>query len=483
MQIKFDQGHVLVVGDIMLDRYWSGDAARISPEAPVPVLSVQVSNDKPGGAGNVALNIAALSSNLHLLGVLGCDENGKALKKLFDNYRISAEFQYSQQHPTTTKLRVLSVNQQLLRLDFEENFSQEPKDVLFSLYAQQLGQADVVVFSDYAKGALSEVPRFIQAAKKQGKLVIVDPKGSDYACYTDADIIIPSLKEFTNVVGACNSEAMLAQKAQKALKSLRLDALLITRGADGMTLFRVGQPPFHVDGGNEEVFDVTGASDTVTAILSLALANGCELAQAVRLANTAAGIIINKVGTATVSLEELAGSCNQVKAADKQLHSWDQARERVAAVQRSGQKVVMTNGVFDILHVGHVGYLREAKKYGDKLIVALNTDESTRRLNKGPERPIYPLAQRMKVLAGLDSVDWVVPFAQDTPKELVAVLRPDVLVKGEDYQPHEIAGSDIVFSYGGQVLSIQYPKRETSTSRIVDHLRAKETGDAAGKRQ
>ncbi len=466
---NFANARVLVVGDVMLDRYWSGPTSRISPEAPVPVVKVSDIEDRAGGAGNVALNIASLGTNACLLGLVGQDNNARALESTLEHAHINTHFSALDSHPTITKLRVLSRHQQLIRLDFEEDFHQVNTSDMLAKFESQLENCDVVVLSDYGKGALSSIAPFIKAGREAGKAVLIDPKGHDFKRYAGATLITPNLGEFEAVMGACKDEADLVEKGFALMEDIQLEALLVTRSEKGMTLFQKDQQPIHLAATAREVYDVTGAGDTVISVLAAAVAAGDSLSNATALANVAAALVVAKLGTATVSLAELR---REVRA-DEQAHSGildeDTLAQMIKDAQANGENIVMTNGCFDILHPGHVSYLKGAKQLGDRLIVAVNSDDSVTRL-KGPERPINPVSHRMDVLAGLQSVDWVVPFSEDTPQRLIAKLLPNTLVKGGDYKIEDIAGGEEVIKHGGQVKVLNF-EDGCSTSNIINSIK------------
>jgi len=470
----FEQARVLVIGDVMLDRYWHGSTGRISPEAPVPVVYVSDIEERPGVAGNVALNIAALQAQSDVLGVTGDDEAADSLERRLTSANVTCHFQRLSDAPTITKLRVISRHQQLIRLDFEDGFEQFDDAALLARYERELAHCGAVVISDYGKGALRSIPELIARARAAKKPVLIDPKLTDFTAYTGASLITPNLKEFEAVVGPCPDEATLLEKGQELIELHDLGALLVTRGEQGMTLLRAAESALHLPAEAREVFDVTGAGDTVIATIAAALAAGEPLAQATALANVAAGIVVAKLGTATVSVHELRRALNQQHGeAGYGVVSEAQLRVAVDDARAHGERILMTNGCFDILHAGHVSYLAEAKQLGDRLIVAVNDDESVRRL-KGEGRPVNPLDRRMTVLAALESVDWVVPFSEETPERLMCDILPDVLVKGGDYQPHEIAGHDCVKANGGEVVVLGF-EEGCSTTDMIERIRKTES--------
>lgn len=453
----------------MLDRYWSGGTGRISPEAPVPVVNVSGSEDRPGGAANVAVNVATLGAKVTLLGMCGHDENARILKEKLSSFDINCEFFEVPERDTITKLRVMSRNQQLLRLDFEKSFADVDKSALLTTFNQALDDVDIVILSDYAKGCLSDPQSLIRAAKQKGKKVIVDPKGSDFEKYANATLITPNVAELYAVVGEQDNEQSLVASAQSLKASLSLDGLLLTRSEDGMTLFETGEDEFHLPAKAKEVYDVTGAGDTVVSTLAVALASRLPMQAACVLANLAASVVVGKLGTSTVTNTELALAVGEQSVhLDGGVMSEEQLAIAMRASKSRGERIVMTNGCFDILHSGHVSYLEEAAQLGDRLIVAVNTDRSVTEL-KGPGRPVNNVNRRMAVLAGLSAVDWVVPFEEDTPQRLIARLLPDILVKGGDYKIEDIAGGKEVIENGGEVKVLTF-EDGVSTTGIIERI-------------
>lgn len=469
----FDAARVLVVGDIMLDRYWHGPTSRISPEAPVPVVRVDECDDRPGGAANVALNISSLGAQSTLMGVVGADENAHLLKRALLASSVEPRFHASSDVPTITKLRVMSRNQQLIRLDFEAPLHSVDSTPLAALVEEGLKQHDLMILSDYGKGTLADVQRFISLGREAGKRVLVDPKGTDFTRYRGASILTPNLSEFEAVVGSCATDQDIFDKGETLRQALELEALLVTLSERGMVLIREGHAPFHLPTQAREVYDVTGAGDTVIGMLGLALASGQSMENSLRLANFSAGLVVAKPGTATLTMIELYGALHEYGLLPDNTSVNEQVlTDMVRMAQSRGERVVMTNGVFDILHSGHVSYLEEARRLGDRLIVAVNDDASVRRL-KGPERPMNSLDQRMRVLAALVAVDWVIPFSEDTPARLIEAILPDVLVKGGDYQVEDIAGHEAVLAHGGNVRVLGF-EEGVSTTSLIHKIRSRE---------
>ena len=470
---------VLVVGDVMLDRYWQGPTGRISPEAPVPVLRVDEEDLRPGGAANVAMNLGALGVQVKLMGLIGHDEHGDRLEAQLKAGGVQSWLQRVDTHPTICKLRVMSQRQQLMRLDFEQPFTATEAGGLVAQFEAALAETDVVIVSDYAKGTLSAVTDLIARARKANVPVLVDPKGTDWQRYRGATLLTPNLPEFRAVlalqpngpdeaVQALTNEAAGIEEAARALLPVYdLEGLLVTRGEHGMSLVPGADEALHLPANAREVYDVTGAGDTVIALLGAVLATGAGMADATALANLAASLVVGKVGTASVSVAELEAAAGR-SAHHDQIVDRKALAALLAPARARGERIVMTNGCFDLLHAGHVQYLESAGALGDRLVVAVNDDASVARL-KGAARPVMPLAQRMTVLAGLASVDWVVPFSEDTPGDLIADILPDVLVKGGDYLPEQIAGHDAVTAAGGEVKVLEFVDGE-STSALITRI-------------
>jgi len=465
----FRHANVLVVGDVMLDRYWYGPTSRISPEAPVPVVKVDTVEERPGGAANVAMNIASLGANARLVGLTGIDDAARALSAKLGEVNVKCDFVSVPTHPTITKLRVLSRNQQLIRLDFEEGFSSIDPLPIFERIQHALPKLGALILSDYAKGALNSVQQMIQLARAANVPVLIDPKGTDFERYRGATLLTPNLSEFEAVVGRCKTDEELVERGLQLMREFELTALLVTRSEQGMTLLQHDLPPLHMPTQAQEVYDVTGAGDTVIGVLATSIAAGTSLEEACFLANAGAGVVVGKLGTSTVSPIELENAIRGRSETGFGVMSQEELKAAVANARQRGEKVVMTNGVFDILHAGHVSYLANARKLGDRLIVAVNSDASTKRL-KGEERPVNALAQRMIVLAALEAVDWVISFEEDTPQRIISEVLPDLLVKGGDYKPEDIAGGKEVIAAGGEVRVLNF-EDGCSTTNIIKTIR------------
>ncbi|EDP45995.1 bifunctional D-glycero-beta-D-manno-heptose-7-phosphate kinase/D-glycero-beta-D-manno-heptose 1-phosphate adenylyltransferase HldE [Rickettsiella grylli] len=470
---SFELIRVLVIGDVMLDRYWSGDTSRISPEAPVPIVHVKNCDERPGGAGNVALNIAALGAKVDLLSFCGDDEEGILLEKKLSQAGVNCYLCKLPKSRTVTKLRILSLHQQLIRLDFEEALYPVDDDYLKQLFEQRITHCDVVIISDYAKGCLTEIQHFIQCAQKANKPVFVDPKRKDFMAYYGATVLTPNLREFESVAGKCENEHALLTKGKQLLKKYNFKGLLVTRGEAGMILIQENQPELSLQAFAKQVYDVTGAGDTAIACLALTFAVQRDLVCSAQLANIAASIVVGKLGAATVSRAELRRAMQTQQSAFRRGIVTEEALKiNVADAKANNEKIVMTGGCFDILHAGHVAYLEQAKGLGDRLIVAVNDDNSITSL-KGSGRPINKLAHRMAVLAGLSAVDWVVALSDITPERLIQRILPDIWVKGNDYQVNDLPEAKTVHAYGGQIKLIDFVKG-CSTSAMISRIQEQE---------
>ena len=469
---------ILIVGDVMLDRFVYGTAERLSPEAPVPVLKFDRESMMPGGAANVARNVSEFGASAELIGLVGHDAARDELRSLIDGLpgcRLSAV--ESDRRRTTVKSRFVADRQQILRVDTEEArpADSEEERALIAAITEAVDRTDLIILSDYAKGVLTPdvVHAAIAAGRDRGLPVVVDPKTVDFRRYDGATVVTPNLNELERAVRhSCPDDETVIAGATELMEQTSLGAILVTRGGQGMTLVEGGKPALHLRTTARQVFDVSGAGDTVISILSVLLAEGLTLSDAAFAANLAAGLVVEKLGTAGVTREELAVEIRHRHEGDwdRKIAPLDRAvrmRRRWAA---AGERVVFTNGCFDLLHPGHISLLRQAKAAGDRLIVGLNSDASVTRL-KGPTRPVQDQDARAMVLSALDCVDLVVVFGEDTPLDLIEGLRPDVLVKGADYRPDQVVGHDLVTSYGGKVvLAVLEPNR--STTATIARMRA-----------
>ena len=459
---EFQKAKLLVIGDIMLDRYWHGSASRVSPEAPVPVVCVDSREGRPGGAGNVALNISALGSAARLIGVVGKDETGEELQSQLQAASVYCDFLWSQNKPTITKLRVISQHQHLIRLDFEQLFEKQDVEGLFDKAERLVKDVNAIVFSDYNKGALGEISKMIELGRYHKKPIIIDPKGTDFQKYKGATIITPNLSEFESVVGQCNNEQELVDKGLGLVQELSLDALLITRGEHGMTLIRLDAPELHLPARAQEVFDVSGAGDTVIAYIASGVANGKSLFNATEIANDAAGISVGKFGTTVVNEKDLLNS--------NQKHKLCKLKELNYDLKKYKNKTIgFTNGCFDLIHQGHIFYLKEARKMCDFLILGLNSDNSIKKI-KGKDRPILNQMERTEILANFDFIDKILIFNEETPINLIKKIRPNIIFKGDDYSIDEVVGSKVIKNWGGKIKLIKCVKGK-STSNIIRKIK------------
>jgi len=469
---------IVVIGDVMLDRYLVGHVNRISPEAPVPVVLLKNSEERAGGAANVAANLTGLGFKTQMIGCVGFDETGEALTKLMSQAAIDTQLMMRSKHrPTVAKTRVMSGNQQIVRIDDESAApfnADETSDLMHQVNAALKQKPAMVILSDYAKGTLNDAncKAIVAACKAQNIPVIADPKGQDYSKYQGVTALTPYKKEAAEACGVnINDNDALLVAAQKLNGFLQTHFLAVTRGEEGISLIEANNIQ-NIAATAKQVFDVSGAGDTVIATLAAGLVHGLNPHDALQLANIAAGIVVGKVGTVPVTQAELIkvlisedGQSQTDKICDKA-----QLLSLVNNWKSTNQKIVFTNGCFDLLHAGHVTYLEAAKKTGDKLILGLNTDRSVSAL-KGPTRPVVHEADRARALAALASVDAVILFDEDTPLALINAIRPNVLVKGDDYSEAQVVGGKEVKAYGGSVKLIPLVKGR-STSNIIKKLGA-----------
>lgn len=470
---NFHAARILVVGDVILDRYVAGSVHRLSPEAPIPVLRPASDRCTLGGAANVAMNIATLGGRAVLVGVIGGDAAAAEVERLVAGAAgVSSALVRVANRPTTAKTRFMTGSHQLLRLDEETNAPLEPADAAAVLRAVErcLPGVDVVVLSDYAKGVLCDavLDAILSLPGRAGKMVVADPKRPDFAAYRGADILTPNEHEVrtaTRIEAGHDAEADRAGRV--ALDATGGEAVLVTRSSKGLTLVRKGADALHFPTRAREVADVSGAGDTLVAALSVALGAGAALPEAAMLANATAGISVSKQGTATVSRQELLDvlHLDDLVATDRKVAGLDEARVTVAAWHRGGLKVGFANGCFDLIHPGHVRLLSEARGACDRLVVALNTDASVRRL-KGPARPLQNEMARATVMASMSAVDLVTLFDEDTPLAMIEALRPDVLVKGSDYTEDQVVGGDLVKTWGGKVVLVTLRAGHSTTGTI-----------------
>lgn len=475
---SFEGATVVVIGDVMLDAYLQGHVSRISPEAPVPVLKHAADRYTAGGAANVALNAAALGAAARLIGVVGEDEAAERLSAIVETAGVSCRLLGQAGGETTTKTRVLAGSHQVVRIDREASnpLTSEQEAGLIRLFEQALDQSDAVIVSDYAKGCLTDavLAAVFDRSQAAGVPVFVDPKRSDFSAYRGAAYIKPNRSELSTATGRrCDDDAAVGAAAREIVAQTGAN-LLVTRSEQGMAFYGVDGETVLLETAAAEVFDVSGAGDTVMAAFALGVASGLPVARAMRLANSAASIVVSKAGTAVVSAAELRTALDQQDQREDHreglILSWAEAQAARAGWRDHGLSVGFTNGCFDLLHPGHIALLREAASHCDRLVVGLNSDASVRRL-KGESRPIQTEAARAEVMAAIRHVDAVVLFEEDTPYELIAALEPDVLVKGADYQEHQIVGADLVKARGGSVVRVEL-KQGHSTTTLVDRSRA-----------
>jgi D-beta-D-heptose 7-phosphate kinase/D-beta-D-heptose 1-phosphate adenosyltransferase len=480
-QFSTSQKSALVIGDVMLDRYLMGGVSRISPEAPVPVMLLNKTEDRAGGAANVAANLSGLGLTTMIVGCIGEDETGKTLANLIENAGINTQYLFtSDERPTVAKTRVMSSNQQIVRIDDESNaaFSEsENSGLLTQVDAALNAHPSIVILSDYAKGVLSnDVCEFIIAQCNALNIpVIADPKGTDYSKYQGATALTPNKKETAEACDvAIHETTALLKAASKLKKQLALTFLAVTRGEEGISLFegdnKKESTETHIPATAKQVFDVSGAGDTVISTLAAGLVHDLNPQDALQLANIAAGIVVGKVGTMPVNQAELLKvlSTQDGQSQINKICDLAELEQLVNDWKAAGDKIVFTNGCFDLLHAGHVTYLEAAKQTGDRLVLGLNTDRSVSAL-KGPTRPVIHENDRARVLAALAAVDAVILFDEDTPLNLIHAIKPEVIVKGDDYTEAQVVGGIEVKSWGGSVALIPLVQGR-STSNIIKKL-------------
>jgi len=467
---SFQRARVLVLGDVMLDRFVYGSVERTSPEAPVPVMALERTADMPGGAANVARNAVALGAQVVLIGVVGADEPARELREHLGRAAgLQIHLILDSARPTTTKTRYVADRQQILRTDVElaAPLAAPVAETLLAQFDAALADTDVVILSDYGKGALSDAvtARAIAAATAAGKRVLVDPKSRSFAKYRGATVLTPNKHELQSASGhECSTDAQVVAAARDILARGICSIVVATRGKEGMSIVPSDGEALHIRTVATEVYDVTGAGDTAMAAMAVALASGAAIVQAARLANIAAGIVVGKYGTATASPDEILARLGGTAESDAAESSYtlERAQLLVTRWHRLGLRVAFTNGCFDMLHPGHVSLLNEAKRAADRLVVGLNSDRSVRRL-KGASRPVQSAGARAMVLSSLKAVDAVVIFEDDTPLGLITALEPDVLVKGADYTVQTVVGADVVLRRGGKVVLAELlPAHSTS---------------------
>ncbi len=465
----------LVVGDLMLDEYLWGKTERISPEAPVQVVDITSEDLRLGGAGNVINNLVTLGCRVYVASVLGNGQDGDLVRSMLEKIKVDTSgLLFDPQRKTSRKTRILASHQQMMRFDREtrEPITVEQEQALAAYVREQASQFDVILISDYLKGVLTEglLQQIIRVGKERGLPVVIDPKGSDYRKYRGATLLTPNRKE-TEVASrvVITDQDSLRQAGHALLKNLELETLVVTRSEEGISIFFQGGKEIHLPTEAQEVYDVTGAGDTVLSLLGVGLACGLLIEDAARMANLAAGIAVSKVGTSTVGIDEIREVfSHQFLEGDAKIKRRERLQQILETERQRGKTIVFTNGCFDLLHVGHVKYLQQARRQGDLLVLGLNSDASIRRL-KGPNRPLIGEQERAHILAALTCIDYVVTFDEDTPLELIEMLRPDILVKGGDYTPETVVGRELVESYGGRVALIDLVDGR-STTNIIERI-------------
>ncbi len=465
--LKNAKPNILVIGDLMIDHYLWGSCERISPEAPVQVVDISKETTVLGGAGNVVNNLNALGATVSVSSVIGDDSNGEELISMLKSIDVDTKnIVIQDKRKTSKKSRVIAVSQQILRYDKESKnpiSSSSVKKIVDSL-SETISNYDIVILSDYGKGVLTDelCQNIITLAKKEKVKVLVDPKGSDFLKYRGAYLLTPNKKEAILATGIeINDENSLKLALLKLKTECDLGLSLITLSEDGIATYESEVKVFPTVA--KEVFDVTGAGDTVIASIAFALSAGKNIEDTAAFANLAAGVVVGKIGSATVTIDEIEEyeASLHKSTSDAHIKSFDDINSIVTRCRTNGKKVVFTNGCFDILHVGHVKYLQIAKSFGDILIVGLNSDESVSRL-KGPTRPVNIAEDRAYLLAALEAVDFVVPFGEDTPYDLIKMIKPDVLVKGGDYEGKEVVGTE----FAGELKLVDFVDGKSTTKTI-----------------
>ncbi len=466
---------VLVVGDLMLDEYIWGSVNRISPEAPVQVVEVQSENLMPGGAANVANNLVALGCDVYMAGAIGKDQKGDRLIQLLQEENIDCKGIKRLDHrPTINKIRVIAHSQQIIRIDREDKrpLTDKAEKEVIDYLVSTIPLVDGVICSDYLKGLLTDniLKTIITNSKRSNKLVFIDPKGKDFAKYKGANILTPNEHEVGMASGNDSAgDYDLTDTAEKLIEKVQVDSLLVTRGKDGMCLFEKGKEPVYIPTEAKEVYDVTGAGDTVIAAFAMATLSGLNFLNASKIANVAAGAVVGKVGTAVIHKADLKMLLeeNVLRSAENILQL-NELKQIVSQAKSYKKTVVFTNGCFDIIHGGHIEYLQKARNLGDILIVGLNSDSSVRKL-KGEGRPLKAEQERSNILAALKYVDYITIFSEETPENLIQELRPDIIVKGSDYTIDQVVGRNIVEGYGGKVELVPIVEG-LSTSALVNDI-------------
>ncbi len=478
---NFKNCHILVVGDLMLDEYLWGEVDRISPEAPVQIVTVKNEEYTLGGSGNVVNNLVNLGAKVSAAGVIGPGKEGEFLLEKFEALGVNTDSVIeAPERFTTRKTRIIAANQHVLRIDREtrKDISEKISRKMIHNIMDRFHFVDVILISDYGKGVVtpSLLSNITSAAKKKRKITIADPKGIDFTKYAGVAVLTPNKKEAGAAAGIeIETESDLEAAGNKILRTVPVDSLLITCGKDGMVLFKRDKKPHKIGAEARQVFDVSGAGDTVLAVLGLALASGATLKKGAALANTAAGIVVGKVGTATVSTQELNAALNpdQDSTALKQIN-FSELKDFSKELERQGKQIVLTNGCFDLLHTGHIQLFSASKRFGDVLVVAIDDDASVRKL-KGSGRPVLGARERVRILSALDSIDYVVVFSSGELETIIETLRPAVLTKGSNYASDEVHGHEIITALGGRVELIPVIE-DVSSTRIIHTIKNSHNG-------
>ena len=475
---NFENQRIIVIGDIMLDRFIAGSVSRISPEAPVPVLKARDERISIGGAGNVAVNLMSLGACVKIHGIVGDDDNGNKLSELLNQTEIDAsDLITDPERITTTKTRIMARNQQIVRIDYEQvnPISNITRKKILRSYINSINKfrPDAIIISDYAKGLMTSelCKEIINHPKVKNIFVAVDPKGRDFTKYKGAGVITPNQTEAEEVCGFSIVDEATVKKAMKKLSKITgIDNIVITRGREGISYCVGGQNIDTVHSNAREIFDVTGAGDTVVSVLTLSYLSSKSWEDSVRIANAAAAMVVGRIGTVSVTHRDLLNAfVNDRNPKLQKIISRNSLVELLSQLRKEKKKITFTNGCFDLFHKGHLHLLNEAKNFGDILIVGVNDDDSVKRI-KGEQRPYIPALDRARMIAELESVNFVVVFAEDTPLELIKMIKPDILIKGSDYIHKKVIGSEFVESYGGKVKFIEQLKG-ISTSTLLSKIR------------
>ncbi|MCK5507992.1 MAG: D-glycero-beta-D-manno-heptose-7-phosphate kinase [Desulfobacterales bacterium] len=473
---KFNKCKILVVGDLMVDEYLWGDVDRISPEAPVQVVSVKNENYTLGGSGNVVNNLVELGAKVSVIGVTGTDRHGNLLLKKLNELGVdTAGVVQEPDRPTTRKTRIIAANQHVLRIDREtkRKISAGTFELLAGFIEEKVSSADLILISDYEKGLITSslLLKLIESAEKHNKITIADPKGLNFSKYSGVRLLTPNRKEAALATGTeILDEAALIKAGNKIFDTAIIDNLLITCGKDGMMLFEKNKEPYKISAKARQVYDVSGAGDTVLAVIGLALASGASLKDSSAIANTAAGIVVGKVGTATVSSKELVSALTSYS--DHTIFkqkTLSELESLTKELKKNGKKIVLTNGCFDLLHAGHIMLFSASKQLGDIFIVAIDDDDSVKSL-KGQGRPVICESERVRILGALDSIDYIVVFSSNKLEKLIQIIQPDILTKGSNYRSEEVFGHELVEQYGGRVVLIPVIENISSTG-IINNIK------------